>query len=290
MKISKFFLLITFMIVLSLSNQMKMMSYVEVNDNDLSAVGCYVRSDNGKPFFDFTSIFAANINGKDPNHPEIYFNWQVDELINKNHNKIEKLQSQGIKVFVTLLGNHFNAGWCCMTDQNQIDKFADDIIKMLNKYNLDGVDIDDEYSNCSPNLTSLDKIVKSLLNHPNLNNKYISIALWNNSHLFNQGELSKNLHYGWEMSYSGPYDRLRPYHNLGFDSEKLYLGLRFGETNAESYINIAKNYGGLMFFDVKKNGQDSLSRFTKIIYGESVIVKNICNNENDEEKKMNFLE
>lgn len=278
---------------ISFSLQMKMMSYVEVNDNDLAAVGCYIRSDNGKPFFDFTSIFAANINGNDPNHPEIYFNWQVDELLNKNHNKIEKLKSQGIKVMVTLLGNHFNSGWCCMTDQVQIDKFADDIVNMLNKYNLDGVDIDDEYSNCSPNLTSLDRIVKSLLNHPNLNGKSVSIALWNNSHLFRQGELSKNLHYGWEMSYSGPYDRLKIYENLGFSPEKLYLGLRFGETSAQSYINIANNYGGLMFFDVKNNGENSLTNFTKILYGNDVYVKNICHGSEDEEndsKAMKFLD
>jgi hypothetical protein len=144
------------LIIVCLTNQTpNMMSYVEVNDHDLAAVGCYIRSDNGSPFFDYTSIFAANINGKEPNSPEIYFNPQVEDLIIKNHEKIQALQAKGIKVMLTFLGNHFNAGWSCMTDESAINKFADDVVNMLNKYNFDGIDIDDEYSTCSPNNFSL---------------------------------------------------------------------------------------------------------------------------------------
>ena len=43
------------------------MAYVEVNSNPLQNMGCYIRSDNNKPYIDMVAIFAANINGKSPN-------------------------------------------------------------------------------------------------------------------------------------------------------------------------------------------------------------------------------
>ncbi len=88
------------------------MSYVEVNSNALSNVGCYLRQSNHQPFFAMTSIFAANINGDDPNNPVIYFNPQVHALMQTS--QVKALQNQHIKVLMTLLGNHENAGWSCM--------------------------------------------------------------------------------------------------------------------------------------------------------------------------------
>ena len=58
------------------------MAYVEVNDHDLSNVGCFIHSQSNQPYFDMAGIFAANVNGTDPNHPEIYFNPQVDHVLN----------------------------------------------------------------------------------------------------------------------------------------------------------------------------------------------------------------
>src|SRR5260370_16523228 len=58
------------------------MAYVEVNNNELSNVGCYRRPSDNEPFFDRVSIFAPNISGADPTAPQIYFNAQVHRLLN----------------------------------------------------------------------------------------------------------------------------------------------------------------------------------------------------------------
>ncbi len=103
--------------------------------------------------------------------------------------------------------------------------------------------------------------------------------MWNQLNLFDDQELAKNSDYGWEMSYSGPYDRLKPYADKGFDKKKLSLGLIFNEYDAESYLKIVKDYGGLMFYNVGNDGEASLSEFTKVIYGDGVTVINVCKSE-----------
>ena len=115
------------------------LAYVEVNDNKLANAGCYIRSDNGHPLFDMVSIFAANINGTEPDQPVIYFNPRVDELLN-NTNQVSILQNKGIKVLLTLLGNHQNAGWACMTDERAIQAFANNVVETVVKYKLDGIE------------------------------------------------------------------------------------------------------------------------------------------------------
>ena len=93
----------------SVSYAFRNVAYVETNTNALSNVSCFVQSDTKKPFFDTAVIFAANIHGTDPNKPTIYLNPQDSKLLNDTK-QISSLQKKGIKVLVTLLGDHQNSG------------------------------------------------------------------------------------------------------------------------------------------------------------------------------------
>lgn len=254
------------------------MAYVEVNDHILSNVGCYVRVDNGNNFFQMVSIFAANINGKDPNQPKIYFNPQVDKLLNKT-NQVTELQQKGIKVLLTLLGNYENAGWACMTDTNAINQFADDIVKTVNRYHLDGVDIDDEYSQCVSNDTSLIKITKAIKTHPEFKGKILSKALFSDHNYFqaksNNDKLADYLDYGWEMSYSyGNYEgRLNPYIQYGMNKNSLALGVSvsdYGNAKAETAYIMKNGFGGVMAYNVGSASSNYLSSIAKNEYNTSI--------------------
>lgn len=258
-------------------------AYVEVNDHQLSNTACFVRADTGKPLFDMVSIFAANINGDEPNKPVIYFNPQVNALLNQT-NDVAKLQGQGIKVLLTLLGNHQNAGWACMTDQHAIELFADDIVKTVNKYKLDGIDIDDEYSRCAVNKTSLIRITQAIKNHPGFKGKILSKALFADSAYFAANyeghKLAEFLDYGWEMSYfSSGYDyRLNPYLGYGMTKQNLALGVSTGmagPTNSANYV-VKNGFGGMMVFNLAKNSEAYLTQMTKAEYGVDVAVIPNC--------------
>lgn len=238
------------------------MAYVEVNSNQLSNVACFVRANDDKPFFNMVSIFAANINGKDPNSPEIYFNPQVDHLINQT-NQVSMLQAKGIKVLLTLLGNHQNAGWACMTDEKSIERFANDVVMVVKKYNFDGIDIDDEYSNCHTNKTSILRITKAIKNHPGFKNKILSKALFADHDYFQANHEGKRLadflDYGWEMSYGGRGDnRLNPYLSYGMSKPNLALGANAAISSqgreAARYV-VENSFGGVMIYNVRHNSQ-----------------------------------
>jgi GH18 family chitinase len=261
------------------------MAYVEVNDNKLSNTGCYLRADNAKPFFNMVGIFAANINGSDPNKPEVYFNPQVDALLNHS-DQVNQLQNKGIKVLLTLLGNHKNAGWSCMTDKAAIEKFADTVVNTVYKYHLDGVDIDDEYSSCIPNSTSMIRIAQAIKKHPGFKGKILSKALFADRQYFNANyegaKLADFLDYGWEMTY-GYRDfarRLDPYVKSGVPKKYLALGESAqsstqGASGAVSHI-MKNNFGGMMVYNVRHNSQGYLSKLAQAEFNTTVTLEKDC--------------
>ncbi len=205
------------------------MVYVEVNTNNITNVACYLRKDNGQPFFNIVSVFAANIHGDDPNAPQIYFNQKVDQLLNHS-DAIQQLHAKGIKVLITLLGDRQNAGWSCMTDPAAAATFANNIAAMLNKYQADGVDIDDEYSLCTFNPTSITMIAQALKTNPAFKGKLLTMALYGDEADFetayNGHKLAEYLDYGWEMDYgNSSFDgRLAPYLQNGMTKNNLTIG------------------------------------------------------------------
>lgn len=118
-------------------------AYVEVNSTDLSVVGDYALED-GSSAFDVAIIFAANIN-HDGTGAYLHLNDRVQATLDDAANQIRPLQDKGIKVTLSLLGNHQAAGFANFPDQAAAEAFADEVDDVVTTYGLDGVDIDDEW-------------------------------------------------------------------------------------------------------------------------------------------------
>ena len=120
--------------------------YIEVNDVNLLNAGEYVMSSTGKPLLEIVNIFAANIN-YDGERKRAYVNCNTNVMeVLKNADKyIRPLQAKGIKVCLTILGNHDEAGVANLSDEAAAD-FARELKSYVDVYGLDGVDFDDEYS------------------------------------------------------------------------------------------------------------------------------------------------
>ncbi|MDC8103043.1 endo-beta-N-acetylglucosaminidase H [Chryseobacterium sp. PTM-20240506] len=127
--------------------------YVEVNNNDIREVGKYKLAD-GRQLFDVAIIFAANINYNTTTQKAyLYFNPQVTNVLSNKNTYIKPLQDKGIKVMLSILGNHQGAGFANFPSQAAAQAFAQELADAVNTYGLDGIDFDDEYANYGANGT-----------------------------------------------------------------------------------------------------------------------------------------
>ncbi len=124
----------------------KILCYVEVNDGNILNVGSYTLKNSGKQFFDIAIIFAANINyNYDTKRAYLKLNDNVQHVLKNRDKYIKPLQDKGIKVTLSILGNHDFTGLSNMGGQNAVD-FAAECKSIVQAYGLDGIDLDDEYS------------------------------------------------------------------------------------------------------------------------------------------------
>lgn len=122
-----------------------MVLYFEVNDtNPLNALEFLTES--GKYYFDHVVLFAANINW-DPVKKRVYLanNPNVQFLLDNNEEYLQPLRRAGMKVILSILGNHDEAGVAQLSDMGARE-FAKELAACCRAYNLDGVAFDDEYS------------------------------------------------------------------------------------------------------------------------------------------------
>ncbi|MDR6574430.1 hypothetical protein J2X60_003089 [Curtobacterium sp. 320] len=126
-------------------------AYVEVNNDQLANVGRYQLA-NGANAFDVAIIFAANINWNG-SKAVLYNNDKVQATLDDAATQIKPLQAKGIKVSLSILGNHQGAGIANFPTQAAAADFASQVTATVTKYGLDGVDLDDEYSDYGANGT-----------------------------------------------------------------------------------------------------------------------------------------
>ncbi len=127
--------------------------YVEVNSNSLANVARYSLT-SGRPLFDVGIIFAANINyNTQEKKAYLYFNSNVQHVLDNPDVYIKPLKERGIKVTLSVLGNHQGAGISNFPDQAAAEAFAQELKDAVDKYDLDGVDFDDEYADYGTNGT-----------------------------------------------------------------------------------------------------------------------------------------
>lgn len=125
---------------------LKTVLYLEVNDvNPLNALE-FVLQNSGKLFFDEVVLFSANINYKaETGRVYVFNNPNVQFLLDHNEEYLQPLRKRGIKVILSILGNHDQAGVAQLSDTGA-RMFASELATYCKAYNLDGVGFDDEYS------------------------------------------------------------------------------------------------------------------------------------------------
>lgn len=128
------------------SNAVKSVVYVEVNNaNPLNALEFRLEN-SGKLFFDHVILFSANINwNKAEQRVYLKCNQSVQYLLDHSEEYIRPLQDKGMKVLLSVLGNHDEAGVAQLSDFGAAE-FAKELAAYCTAYNLDGVGFDDEYS------------------------------------------------------------------------------------------------------------------------------------------------
>src|ERR1044072_6791217 len=93
-------------------------AYVEVNSNSMLNVGKYTLAQGGGNVFDIGVIFAANINyDTSTKSAYLYFNPNVQNVLNNVSTQVRPLQAKGIKVMLSILGNHQGAGFANFPSQ-----------------------------------------------------------------------------------------------------------------------------------------------------------------------------
>ncbi|MFI9163187.1 endo-beta-N-acetylglucosaminidase H [Kitasatospora aureofaciens] len=122
-----------------------MTAYVEVNNNSIANVGEYVLAADSSNVFDIALVFAANIN-RDGQKACLGFNQHVQDVLDNAAELIKPLQRKGIRVLLSVVGNHQGVGFANFTDQPSAAAFADELVQAVTAYGLDGIDFDDEYA------------------------------------------------------------------------------------------------------------------------------------------------
>jgi len=118
---------------------------VEVNDHLFKNVTCYVDA-NGKQLFDLALPFAANLN-INPATGKAYVQYNGQWKAMLNNGTFKQVQSTGMKVGLSLLGNHDDAGFCNFKNLADATAFAQIVAFEVRKNNFAAVLSDDEYSN-----------------------------------------------------------------------------------------------------------------------------------------------
>lgn len=130
------------------ARDVKNIVYIEVNNQNPLNAGEYTLGNEKAPFFDIVSIFAANINLDKDGAPYVSLNEQTAFVLHNADKIIRPLQEKGIKVHLTILGNHDDAGMRSLSDEGA-KAFAKELKAYADIYGLDGFDFDDEYSSYS---------------------------------------------------------------------------------------------------------------------------------------------
>lgn len=127
----------------------KMFNCIEVNGTNPLNTMTFALANSGKPLFDAVILFSSNINyDATTQKVYVYNNENVQAVLDNTDKYLKPLRDRGIKVILSILGNHDRAGVANLSDENA-KIFAQEVKAMCDEYGLDGVMLDDEYSDYS---------------------------------------------------------------------------------------------------------------------------------------------
>ncbi len=257
------------------SNSITGTCYVETNSSNLINVGDYTLED-GSQLFDIAIIFAANINGTS-DKPELYFNDTVTATLKSG--AIAKLQAKGIKVLLSILGNHQQAGITTLTG-NAPENFATQLSKAVNYYGLDGVDFDDEYSTGTTNESSFPLLISSL--RQQIPDKIISFYFYGpatGTQSYNGIVVGDLINYSWNAIYG----TFSPPNVPGLGKAYLAPAAVNIDPGAQSYTppgtaaqlaqsTVNQDYSVYLYYNLTNNdSSDYLSQVSQVLYGQKTV-------------------
>jgi Glycosyl hydrolases family 18 len=254
-------------------------AYIEVNNYSMLSAGKYTLANGGAQVIDVAVIFAANIN-YDGSNAYLFFNDQVTNVLNNVATQVRPLQQKGIKVLLSVLGNHQGAGFANFPNQAAADAFAQQLADAVNRYGLDGIDFDDEYAEYGnngtgqPNDFSFVYLVQAL--RTKLPNKLITlydIGPAADRLSYNGQSVAETFNYAWNPYYgtwgvpSGPSEksRLSP------------AAISYTDTSSSTAASLAQRtasegYGVFLTYNLTESDTSSyMSAFTQKLYGSATV-------------------
>ncbi|MET7278327.1 endo-beta-N-acetylglucosaminidase H [Kribbella sp. NPDC005582] len=255
-------------------------AYIEVNDHSMLSAGKYTLANDGRPVIDIAVIFAANINYDTATQKAyLFFNPQVTNVLNNVATQVRPLQQKGIKVLLSILGNHQGAGFANFPNQAAAADFAQQLADAVTRYGLDGIDFDDEYveygnnGTGQPNDYSFVYLVQAL--RQKLPNKIIS--------LYDIGPASTKLEYGgvnlanvfdyaWQPYY-GSYSANPAFAKSKYSPAAVSYTATSQSTAADfARRTVADGYGVFLTYNLTEaNTATYMSAFTQKLYGKKTV-------------------
>jgi hypothetical protein len=256
-------------------------AYVEVNNNSMLNVGKYTLANGGGNVFDIGVIFAANINyDTTKKSAYLYFNPNVQRVLDNVAAQVRPLQAKGIKVTLSILGNHQGAGFANFPSKQAAEAFAKQLSDAVTKYGLDGIDFDDEYAEYGnngtgqPNASSFVYLVSAL--RTAMPNKLIT--------LYNIGPSASRLSYGGvditsKFSYAwNPYYGTWGVPNIGLPKSRLspaaieINGTPSGTAASLARRTVSEGYGVYLTYNLgASDAHTYISSFTRELYGSDAV-------------------
>jgi hypothetical protein len=256
-------------------------AYIEVNNDSMVNVGKYTLAQGGGNVFDIGVIFAANIN-YDTAKKAAYlsFNPNVQGVLDNVSTQVRPLQAKGIKVMLSVLGNHQGAGFANFPSKSAAEAFAKQLSDAVTKYGLDGIDFDDEYADYGnnatgqPNSSSFVYLVSAL--RAAMPTKLIS--------LYNIGPAASRLSYGGVDITSKFNYAWNPYYGTwgvpsialpksGLSPAAVQIGATSTSTTASlAQRTVSEGYGVFLTYNLgAADSHTYISSFTKALYGKDAV-------------------
>lgn len=256
-------------------------AYVEVNNDELANVGRYTLA-NGANAFDVAIIFAANINFED-GKAVLVKNENVQRTLDQAATQIRPLQAKGIKVSLSVLGNHQGAGLANFTSKAAARDFAAQVAATVKQYGLDGVDLDDEYSDYGvngtpqPNQQSIGWLISALrADMPGKLISFYDIGPSSDALKTANPSIGKKLDYAWNPYYGTYTAPTIP----GLPTSKLSAAaVDIQNTPQATAVTLAERtkadgYGVFMTYNLPGGDESAyVSSFTNVLYGQAAVYK-----------------
>lgn len=291
----------------------KVVVYVETNDTNPLNAGDYELS-NEEAFVDIVELFASNLQKRTVNgviQPVLKLNDKLTRVLEPDpsaptttgyHKYVKPLQQKGIKVLLTVLGNWDGISVASMND-TQTTQFAQILAYVVDRYGLDGIGFDDEYSGTSVTVAGSYGTLINKLENLMPAGKLITVFQWGSYGStqinYTQGSMIDYAYHGvfgagsWygSSSISGvTKDRWSPISiNLGYEysDEELLVIAEDAAAAAEG------GYGAMMTFNLRRSSDvDPLPVFNAFAigaYDDEVSVASTPDNAGDRPQDWDFI-